>query len=103
MNFGQILAEIFYTLIGIIFILVGVKALKDPGAQKKGTTAAFWFLLAFTFICGNWIPKWIVGVAILCKMFGQNKKFSDVVPAIQNNATSQSDSTMEKGENETDF
>ncbi|MBR4827293.1 MAG: DUF979 domain-containing protein [Oscillospiraceae bacterium] len=65
MNFGQILAEIFYTLIGIIFILVGVKALKDPGAQKKGTTAAFWFLLAFTFICGNWIPKWIVGVAIL--------------------------------------
>ena len=65
MNFGQILAEVFYVLIGIIFILVGVKALKDPGAQKKGTTAAFWFVLAFTFICGNWIPKWIVGLAIV--------------------------------------
>ena len=65
MNFGQILAEVFYTLIGVVFILVGVKALRDPGAQKKGTTAAFWFLLAFTFICGNWIPKWIVGLAIV--------------------------------------
>ena len=65
MNAGQILAEVFYTLIGIVFILVGLKALKDPGAQKKGTTAAFWFLLAFTFICGNWIPKWIVGLAIV--------------------------------------
>ena len=65
MNFGQILAEVFYTLIGVVFILVGVKALRDPGAQKKGTTAAFWFLLAFTFICGNWIPKWLVGLAIV--------------------------------------
>jgi uncharacterized membrane protein len=65
MNAGQILAEVFYTLIGIVFILVGLKALKDPGAQKKGTTAAFWFLLAFTFICGNWIPKWLVGLAIV--------------------------------------
>ena len=65
MNFGQILAEVFYTLIGVVFILVGVKALRDPGAQKKGTTAAFWFPLAFTFICGNWIPKWIVGLAIV--------------------------------------
>ena len=65
MNAGQILAEVFYTLIGIIFILVGLKALKDPGAQKKGTTAAFWFLLAFTFILGNWIPKWLVGLAIV--------------------------------------
>ena len=65
MNFVQILAEVFYTLIGVVFILVGVKALRDPGAQKKGTTAAFWFLLAFTFICGNWIPKWLVGLAIV--------------------------------------
>ena len=65
MNAGQILAEVFYTLIGIVFVLVGLKSLKDPGAQKKGTTAAFWILLAFTFICGNWIPKWLVGLAIV--------------------------------------
>ena len=65
MNAGQILAEVFYALIGLVFVLVGVKALRDPGAQKKVTTAAFWFVLAFTFICGNWVPKWIVGVAVL--------------------------------------
>ncbi len=65
MNAGQILAEVFYALIGLIFILVGVKALRDPGAQKKYTTAAFWFVLAFTFICGYWVPKWVVGAAVL--------------------------------------
>ncbi len=65
MNFAQILGEIFYSLIGVVFILVGVKALKDEGCSKKYTTAAFWFLLAFTFICGPYVPKWLVGAAIL--------------------------------------
>ena len=65
MNFAQILGEIFYSLIGVVFILVGVKALKDEGCSKKYTTAAFWFVLAFTFICGPYVPKWIVGAAIL--------------------------------------
>ncbi|MBQ2585273.1 MAG: DUF979 domain-containing protein [Erysipelotrichaceae bacterium] len=65
MNFAQILGEVFYSLIGVVFILVGVKALKDEGCSKKYTTAAFWFLLAFTFICGPYVPKWIVGAAIL--------------------------------------
>ena len=59
---AQIVAEIFYTLIGLVFVLVGVKALRDPGAQKKETTAAFWFVLAFTFILGNFLPKWITGL-----------------------------------------
>ena len=62
---AAIISEVFYVIIGIIFILVGVKALKDPNAQKKGTTVAFWFLLAFTFICGYWLPKWITGLAIV--------------------------------------
>lgn len=65
MTFAQILGEVFYSLIGVVFILVGVKALKDEGCSKKYTTAAFWFLLAFTFICGPYVPKWIVGAAIL--------------------------------------
>ena len=65
MNLAQILGEVFYSLIGVVFILVGVKALKDEGCSKKYTTAAFWFLLAFTFICGPYVPKWIVGAAIL--------------------------------------
>ncbi len=65
MTFAQILGEVFYCVIGAIFALVGVKALKDDGCPKKATTAAFWFLLAFTFICGPWVPKWLVGAAIV--------------------------------------
>ncbi|MBR4798186.1 MAG: DUF979 domain-containing protein [Oscillospiraceae bacterium] len=65
MTFSQILSEVFFTLIGIVFALVGLKAVKDPGAQKKATTAAFWFVLAFTFIFGNWVPKWIIGLCVV--------------------------------------
>ena len=43
MTTAQIVSEIFYSLIGIVFILVGVKALRDPKAEKKSTTACFWF------------------------------------------------------------
>ena len=62
---AQIVAEFFYTLIGLVFALVGVKARRDPGAQKKETTAAFWFVLAFTFILGNYLPKWITGLCVI--------------------------------------
>ena len=65
MTFAQILQEFFSALIGVIFALVGIKAIKDEGAQKKATTAAFWFILAFTFICGYWLPKWITGACIV--------------------------------------
>ncbi len=65
MTAAQILGEVFYCIIGLVFILVGVKALKDDGCSKKVTTAAFWFLLAFPFICGPWVPKWLVGAAIV--------------------------------------
>ena len=65
MTAAQIIGEVFYCIIGLVFILVGVKALKDDGCSKKVTTAAFWFLLAFTFICGPWVPKWLVGAAIV--------------------------------------
>ena len=65
MSAAQILGEVFYSIIGLVFILVGVKALKDEGCTKKITTAAFWFLLAFTFICGPYVPKWLVGAAIV--------------------------------------
>ena len=65
MTFAQILGEIFYCIIGLVFILVGVKALKDDACSKKVTTAIFWFALAFTFIAGPYVPKWIVGACIL--------------------------------------
>ena len=83
MTAAQIVAEIFYTIIGIIFALVGIKALRDPNAQKKETTAAFWFVLAFTFICGNFLPKWITGlcvvvIAVLTGINGVKQSANDV-------------------------
>ena len=65
MTTAQIVSEIFYSLIGLVFALVGIKALRDPAAEKKITTAAFWFVLAFTFIFGNYLPKWITGLCVV--------------------------------------
>jgi uncharacterized membrane protein len=64
-NLNTVLAEIFYVIIGIIFIVVGIKALMDEKAQRKLTTALFWFILAFTFIVGPYIPKWITGICVV--------------------------------------
>lgn len=65
METAAIVAEIFYSLIGLIFVLLGVKALRDHEAPKRITTALFWFILAFTFIVGPWVPSWITGIAIV--------------------------------------
>lgn len=65
MSINNIISEFFYCLIGIIFILVGLKALKDTTLACRRFTAAFWFLLAATFIVGPYLPSSIVGVAIL--------------------------------------
>lgn len=65
MDLALIVSEIFYSIIGLIFVLLGVKALRDPEAPKKMTTALFWFILAFTFIVGPWVPAWITGLAIV--------------------------------------
>lgn len=64
-NLNTVLAEIFYVLIGIIFILVGIKSLRDPKAPRKASTVLFWFILAFTFIAGPHIPRWIIGVCVI--------------------------------------
>ena len=64
-NLNTALAEIFYSLIGIIFILVGIKALRDTNAKRRITTVLFWFILAFTFIVGPYIPKWITGLCVV--------------------------------------
>ena len=64
-SFSTIVAEIFYIIIGIIFILVGLKALKDNGLKERIWTAVFWFVLAFTFIVGPYVPKFITGLCVL--------------------------------------
>jgi uncharacterized membrane protein len=68
-NLNTILAEIFYSIIGLIFLLVGIKALRDQNARRKISTAFFWFILAFTFIFGPYIPKWITGICVVVIAF----------------------------------
>jgi len=62
---NNIIAEVFYCLIALIFILVGIKALKDKSSPTRIYTALFWFVLAFTFAIGPYMPYWITGVCIL--------------------------------------
>lgn len=65
MDTNTLIGEFFYIIIGIIFILCGVYALKDKALKTRIPTALFWFLLAFTFIVGPHIPRWITGLCIL--------------------------------------
>lgn len=62
---SKIVAEFFYCVIGFMFILNGVKALKDPGLKARVGTAVFWFITAFTFIAGPYVPTWITGLCVV--------------------------------------
>ena len=62
---STVIAEIFYCIIGLIFIGTGFKALKDNTCSKRVTTAAFWFILAATFIAGPYFPRWITGLCVV--------------------------------------
>lgn len=84
---STIVAEIFYCIIGIVFILTGVKALKDEGCQKRATTAAFWFILAATFIVGNYLPHWITGLCVV--LMAALTAFNRVVPSKSDVPTAQ--------------
>ncbi len=62
---SKTVAELFYIIIGVIFFLVGLKALKDNNLKQKHTTFAFWTILAFTFIVGPYVPKFITGICVV--------------------------------------
>lgn len=62
---STILAEVFYCIIGGIFALSGIDALKNKEADKNVTTAIFYFVLAVTFIVGPYVPTWITGACIV--------------------------------------
>lgn len=62
---SKIVAEIFFIIIGIVFILVGLKALADKQFTNRNTSALFWFIVAFTFIAGPYVPKFITGVCVV--------------------------------------
>ncbi|MEG2634460.1 MAG: DUF979 domain-containing protein [Oscillospiraceae bacterium] len=62
---SKTVGEFFYIVIGIIFILVGIKAIKDTELKTRYFTAAFWFIVAFTFIAGPYLPKFVTGICVI--------------------------------------
>lgn len=62
---STVVAEIFYCMIGLIFVMTGVKALRDETLSTRYYTVAFWFILAFTFIAGPYVPRWVTGLCVI--------------------------------------
>lgn len=62
---NAIMSEVFYIIIGLIFILVALKALRDENMENRTITAAFWFVLAGTFIIGPYVASWITGLMVI--------------------------------------
>lgn len=63
--YNPILAEVFYCIIGLIFILNGIKAFKDTSTAKHTTTGLFWCIMGVCFIIGPYIPKAIIGFLLV--------------------------------------
>jgi len=85
---STVVAEIFYCVIGIIFILTGIKALKDKEMKNRYFTAIFWFILAFTFIAGPYFPYWVTGLCVIIiaalTAIGKVTQSNSDVPAAEN-------------------
>lgn len=67
--YNPILQEVFYSIIGLVFIATGIKAFKDTETAKHTTTGIFWCLMGATFILGKYLPPAIIGfmlVAVAC-------------------------------------
>jgi uncharacterized membrane protein len=58
------MVEIFYSLIGGIFLLVAIKALRNRDSHRYWT-GVFWTILAAIFIAGPYFPGWVYGGGIL--------------------------------------
>lgn len=65
MDYNLVLSDIFYGIIGLVFIAVGVKAFRDSETKKNVTTGIFWCIMGVCFIIGRFIPSWIVGLLVV--------------------------------------
>jgi len=66
----MIKVEWFYWLCAAFFLVVAAVRLTDRGAARRVGSAAFWALLAFTFVYGGFVtakqaPAWLEGVAVI--------------------------------------
>lgn len=65
MNFWTLFLEIWYIYIGLIFIVSGVDAFKNVDDNRKYGASLFWFILAFLFMVGPYVPKEVNGFLVL--------------------------------------
>ena len=63
--YNPILQEIFYCIIGLVFIANGVKAFKDTSTAKHTTTGIFWCIMGFSFIAGPYVPSALIGFLLV--------------------------------------
>jgi len=66
----MIKVEWFYWLVAAFFLVVAVVRLTDREAPRRHASAAFWALLAFTFVYGSAVtagagPAWVEGLAVI--------------------------------------
>lgn len=65
-RFNSISSEIFYILIALIFLMVGINAYKTVADEKKRlTTTAFWLILALIFAFGPHLPDIVSGIGVV--------------------------------------
>lgn len=50
--YNPILAEVFFAIIGLVFIATGIKAFRDSATAKHITTGIFWTIMGVCFIVG---------------------------------------------------
>ncbi len=63
--YNPILQEIFYIIIGLLFISNGVKAFKDTSVAKHNSTGLFWTIQGVIFIIGPYIPAALIGFMLV--------------------------------------
>ncbi len=66
-SFNTTAGEIFYILIALVFLAVGISAYLsiDKNNKKRYTTLLFWLTLAFTFAFGPHLPSIYTGVCVV--------------------------------------
>ena len=64
-KYNPVLQEIFYIIIGLIFISNGVKAFRDTSVKKHTTTGIFWCIMGVCFIVGPYVPPALIGFLLV--------------------------------------
>ncbi|MDE8157539.1 DUF979 domain-containing protein [Erysipelothrix rhusiopathiae] len=64
-NFGELFLEMWYMVVGCIFIATAVSAYRNIDDNRKYGAASFWIILAVLFMLGKYIPNKINGLLVL--------------------------------------